>query len=174
MVVVPVAAAHAIAVPGRPGRILITQGMLSLLDADERRAVLAHERAHLRGRHHRLCAVAEFCAGLNPLLAPASSAIAFLVERSADEYAAEVTGSRELIARALAKAALAGMGAEPCGGLAFHGPGVIARIAALNAAPPRRAGMVSGGMLVLGLTTAAAAVQATVAFIELFGVLLPG
>ncbi len=42
----------AYAVPGRPGRIMASTGLLRALDAGERRAVLAHERSHLRHRHH--------------------------------------------------------------------------------------------------------------------------
>src|SRR5207253_2752793 len=43
---------HACAVPGRPGRIAVSRGLLQKLDAPERRALLAHERAHLVHRHH--------------------------------------------------------------------------------------------------------------------------
>ncbi|MGH4003927.1 MAG: M48 family metalloprotease [Pseudonocardiaceae bacterium] len=32
----------------------MTRGLLSMLDGDERRVVLAHERAHLQGKHHWL------------------------------------------------------------------------------------------------------------------------
>jgi Zn-dependent protease with chaperone function len=52
LAVVPVPQPHAFAVPGRPGRVLVTQGLLGLLDGPERRVVLAHERAHLAGWHH--------------------------------------------------------------------------------------------------------------------------
>ncbi|MGB9282365.1 MAG: M56 family metallopeptidase [Pseudonocardiaceae bacterium] len=162
---------HAFAVPGRPGRILITRGLLSVLDGDERRVVLAHERAHLQGRHHWLRAVTEVCAAVNPVLIPVRETVAFLVERCADEHAAAVTGSRELVARALAKAALAG----EAGGrvrdwptaLPFAGCGVSARVAALQSAPPRPEPLVPSSVLALGLATAIAAVQATIAFYQL-------
>jgi len=101
--VVPVAEPHAFAVPGRPGRVLVTQGLLALLDGKERRVVLAHERAHLTGRHSGLRAAAEVCAAINPMLVLVREAVAFLVERNADEHAATVSGSREVTARALAK-----------------------------------------------------------------------
>ncbi|MDQ4105303.1 MAG: M56 family peptidase, partial [Actinomycetota bacterium] len=64
---------------------------------DERRVVLAHERVHLYGRHHWLRAATEFCAAVNPLLIPVREAVAFLVERCADEHAATVTGSWSLV-----------------------------------------------------------------------------
>jgi Zn-dependent protease with chaperone function len=43
---------HAMAIPGglsHPGHILVSSGMLTALAADECAAMLAHERAHLRG-----------------------------------------------------------------------------------------------------------------------------
>ncbi|MGI8722561.1 MAG: M48 family metalloprotease, partial [Geodermatophilaceae bacterium] len=66
LVVAPIAHPHAFAVPARfgradysGGRILVTVGMLRALDAAERRALLAHERAHLICRHHRQRAIVE-------------------------------------------------------------------------------------------------------------------
>lgn len=171
LAVVSIAAPHAFAVPGRPGRILVTRGLLSALDGDERRVVLAHERAHLQGRHHWLRAATEVCAAVNPLLIPVREAVAYLVERSADEHAATVTGSRELVARALTKAALAGgfgsqMPVWPAP-LRFTGCGVSARVAALHSAPPRPEPLVPSSALALGVATAIAAVQATIAFYQL-------
>lgn len=167
LAVVPVADPHAFAVPGRPGRVLITQGLLSLLDGKERRVVLAHERAHLTGRHHWLRAAAEVCAAMNPLLVPVREALAFLLERNADEHAARVSGSREVTARALAKVALAESHRPAPSGLGFIACEVSARVAALHAAPPRPARLLPGGCLVLGVATAVAAVQATLAFYRL-------
>ena len=40
--------------PGRGSRIVLTTGAIDALDERQLRAVLAHERAHLRGRHHLL------------------------------------------------------------------------------------------------------------------------
>jgi beta-lactamase regulating signal transducer with metallopeptidase domain len=166
LAVVPVAAPHAFAVPGRPGRVLITQGLLELLDGKERRVVLAHERAHLAGRHHGLRAVAEAAAAVNPLLVPLREALAYLVERNADEHAASVTGSREVAARALARAALAESEWSP-GALGFFSYSVIERVAALQAGPPRPQRLMSGGLLLLGAGASVAAVQATLAFCRL-------
>jgi Zn-dependent protease with chaperone function len=102
---------HAVAVPGRAGRaghVLVTGGLLRLLDRPERAAVLAHERAHLRCRHHRTVAFGSAAAVVNPLLRPIADLIALLVERSADEEAAAAVGDRAVVARAIAKVALAG------------------------------------------------------------------
>ena len=40
--------------PGRGSRIVLSTAAIDALDAGQLRAVLAHERAHLRGRHHLL------------------------------------------------------------------------------------------------------------------------
>jgi Zn-dependent protease with chaperone function len=177
LAVVALDAPHAFAVPGHPGRILVTRGLLAVLDGDERRVVLAHERAHLRSRHHWLRAATEVCAAVNPVLIPVREAVAFLVERGADEHAAAVTGSRELVARALTKAALA---SEATGqvrlwpaALPFAGCGVSARVAALRSDPPRPEPLVPSSVLALGVTTAIAAVQATLAFYQLIYWLWP-
>jgi Zn-dependent protease with chaperone function len=177
LAVVALDAPHAFAVPGRPGRILVTRGLLSVLNGDERRVVLAHERAHLRCRHHWLRAATEVCAAVNPVLIPVRESVAFLVERSADEHAAAVTGSRELVARALAKAALAGGAAGRARiwpvALPFAGCGVSARVAALHSDPPRPEPLVPSSVLALGVATAIAAVQATIAFYQLIYWLWP-
>lgn len=176
LAVVAMDAPHAFAVPGKlgqPGRILVTRGLLSILDGDERRVVLAHERAHLMRRHHWLRAATEICAAVIPVLIPVRTAVAYLVERSADEHAAAVTGSRELVARALAKTALAGTHPGPPGALPFSGCDVSARVAALRTGPPRPDPLVPGGVLALGLTTNIAAAQATIAFFQLIYWLWP-
>jgi Zn-dependent protease with chaperone function len=177
LAVVSIAEPHAFAVPGRPGRILVTRGILTVLDADERRVVLAHERAHLHGRHHLLRAATEVCAAVNPLLIPVREAVAYLVERGADEHAATVTGSRELVARALTKTALASKftGRTPVwpAPLRFAGCGVSARVAALHSDPPRPEPLLPSSVLALGVATAVAAVQATIAFYELIYWLWP-
>ena len=177
LAVVSLSAPHAFAVPGRPGRILVTRGMLTALDGEERRVVLAHERAHLDGRHHWLRAVTDVCAAVNPVLIPVREAVAYLVERSADEHAATVTGSRELVARALTKAALASkstnrMPTWPVA-LRFTGCKISARVAALRSDPPRPEPLVPSSVLALGVATAVAAVQATIAFYQLIYWLWP-
>ncbi|WP_030443257.1 M48 family metalloprotease [Actinoplanes subtropicus] len=127
----------AVAVPGRPGEILLTTGMLRLLDADERRAVLAHERAHLAHHHHRAMLLVGGAAAINPLLRPAREAVTYLVERWADEEAASGMGDRELVARAVARAALATAGHRaPAPALGVHGGVIVRRVRALQGPPP--------------------------------------
>ncbi|HEY6424028.1 MAG TPA: M56 family metallopeptidase [Pseudonocardiaceae bacterium] len=139
---------YAVAVPGRPGRIVVASAMLRLLDADERRVVYAHERAHLIHSHHRWCAVAEAAAALNPLLGPGRDAVAFLVERWADEDAAQQVGSRGLVAQSLTRAALGAAEAQRCARLGFHQLAVTQRVLALRAHPaPQCIGVIAVAVL---------------------------
>ncbi|MET8563514.1 M56 family metallopeptidase [Streptomyces flaveolus] len=89
----------AYALPGRPPRIVITTAMLRSLDAHEREALFAHERAHNRGGHHYFLVAAELAAHCHPALRPVREVIGLAAERAADETAATV-GDRRVIARA--------------------------------------------------------------------------
>ncbi|MBM7774382.1 Zn-dependent protease with chaperone function [Actinokineospora baliensis] len=143
----------AFAVPGRPGRIVVTAGLSELLDDRQFRAVVAHERAHLDGGHHRLVWWARIAAVAHPLLRPVARQVEYLVERAADEAAAEVIGDREQVGRAIGHAALAASGSRaerPGGALMALGasPGIVPRrVAALFA--PGRGGRWSGVLLPL-------------------------
>jgi hypothetical protein len=97
--------AHAL--PGRPGRIVVSTSMLAVLRPAERRALLAHEQAHLDHRHHLFVAVIDVLAAANPLLRPLTGTIRFTTERWADEIAAGQVGDRAVVARAVGRAALA-------------------------------------------------------------------
>ncbi|MFJ4680041.1 M56 family metallopeptidase [Kitasatospora sp. NPDC088783] len=99
--------ADAYALPGRPPRIVATTGMLAALTPPERAALLAHERAHLTGRHHLLLAAAEYASACHPALRPLRPALGYHLERWADECAAAEVGDRALTARAIGRAALA-------------------------------------------------------------------
>ncbi|MFR9799460.1 M56 family metallopeptidase [Streptomyces sp. MS06] len=128
----------AFAVLGLPGRIVVSSGMLRLLDGPERQALLAHERAHLRYRHHLFSLLLHLTAAVNPLLRPLEKAGAFAVERWADEEAATSVGDRRVVARAIARAALASGRATHIALSATGGP-VPQRVQALLAPPRRRA-----------------------------------
>ncbi|WP_433191213.1 M56 family metallopeptidase [Actinoallomurus sp. CA-150999] len=93
--------------PGLPGRIVVSTGMLDALDPADREAMLAHERVHLACQHYAFVAVAHLAAAVNPLLRPVAAAVAYTVERWADERAATICGDRRQVARAVGKAALA-------------------------------------------------------------------
>jgi Zn-dependent protease with chaperone function len=141
LVVLEAPTAEAFAVPGLPGRIVVSTGMLAALDPAERDVLLAHERAHLRCHHYLFVAVTQLAAAANPLLRPVATAVTYTVERWADEHAAASCGDRRRVARAIGKAALA---AKHTGGLRRQVPaaamGVLGRLP-LRAAPgavPRR------------------------------------
>ncbi|MEV7598202.1 M48 family metalloprotease [Kitasatospora sp. NPDC089797] len=120
VLVVPGEEAEAFALPrhrGRAGRVVVTEGMLRALGPTERAVLLAHERAHLGGRHHLFSAVADLAAAVHPALARLGPALEFHLERWADEAAAAAVGDRRVAATAIARAALAGsVGTAGAGG----------------------------------------------------------
>lgn len=139
----------AFALPGTPGRIVVSRGMLRHLGDAEREALLAHERAHLRGRHHLFQSVWRLTAALNPLLRPVAVAGNFVLERWADEEAAERVGDRRVVAHAVGRAALASAGSSRPAALAATGGVVPQRVRALLAPPPARRSLplLAGGLL---------------------------
>ncbi|MEW2520006.1 M56 family metallopeptidase [Actinacidiphila alni] len=131
----------AYALPGRPGRIVVTTGMLRALGADEREALLAHERAHLAGRHHLFLAAFALARSCHPALRALRGPLSYALERWADEAAAAAVGDRRLAARAIGRAALASRPGAPRPHAALPattGP-VPRRVAALLTLPPTRA-----------------------------------
>src|SRR5262249_53687585 len=96
IVVVPGPAIEAYALPGRPGRMVVSGRLLDRLDSGRRAALIAHEQAHLAGRHHLFASVACLAAAANPMLLPVARSVEYTVERWADEHAAAVTGDRRL------------------------------------------------------------------------------
>ena len=128
--VVPQSTPTAFVLPGRPGRIVVSAGMLRALDVNERRVLLAHERSHLDRHHHRFIGLADLAASALPLLRPIQRHVRFTVERWADEDAASAVGDRRLVARALSRAAVASAPSSSAA-VAFGHLGVIARVEAL-------------------------------------------
>lgn len=129
----------AYALPGRPGRIVVSSGMLQALPAAEHGVLLAHERAHLAHRHHHYAALGQAACALNPLLRGLADHLSFALERWADEDAAQAVASRPLAARSLARAALAaaaGRRGGPATALALLHRKVTARVQALQGARP--------------------------------------
>jgi hypothetical protein len=118
---------------GHGGGVVVSTGMLAALAPDERRALLAHEQAHLRHRHDRFLVVGTLAAGLPPL-APAVKRLRHALERWADEDAAHVVGDRTVVARAVIRAALVSY-EEPAQALAILGADVPARVEALIRPP---------------------------------------
>ena len=155
---------QAFAIPGSggaPGRILVTSAMLSALEPAERRVLLAHERAHLTHRHALLSTAVALTAAADPLLVPVRTTVTFLVERWADEQAADVVGDRRTTARALARAALSAGRRAPACALTFADRAVTRRIAALQTGPLPHLWPLAATTLALGALPALGAVDAT-------------
>lgn len=149
----------AYALPGRPGRIVVTRSMLRSLTVPQRRLLIAHERAHLDHHHHVHVGVVAVAASLNPLLGRLRATQALCLERWADEVAA-CTAGRTATAGALTRAAaLSSNGSKrPVGALAAAATAVEIRVAALLAPPPRLRPylLASATLCALGAVVAAA------------------
>ena len=90
-------------VAGRQPTVILTTGAVQALDPGQLEAVLAHERAHLAGRHHRLLALARIgrqVLPFLPLMRDADEQVARLVELHADDAATRARDPR-LLATAL-------------------------------------------------------------------------
>jgi Zn-dependent protease with chaperone function len=153
----------AFALPAIRGRVVVSTGMLRMLPPEERRVLLAHERAHLGRGHHVYVQAAALAAAANPLLRPLAREVERGVERWADEVAAAEVGDRRLAARALARASLARAASRADGrpGLALPGAGpagVGARALALLQPPPRRRRWPAVALIAVTLVAAGGAV----------------
>ena len=90
--------------PGRGGRIVVTSRAMQLLDTVQLNAVLTHERAHQRGRHHILLGLVAALRRSAPrvrMFRYSELEIRRLVELIADDAAARSHG-RRTVAGALA------------------------------------------------------------------------
>lgn len=150
--------------PGRRRRIVITTAALAALTPDELTAALAHERAHLVGRHHLVLAAADSLAAALPripLLAASRVEIARLVEMLADDAASRRHHPRTVAAALVALASAT----APEETLAAGGPPALARVhRLLTPNAPLGRGRTSVGALlltaVLALPLGAAAMPA--------------
>jgi beta-lactamase regulating signal transducer with metallopeptidase domain len=156
LIVLPDTTNYAYAIPGWPGRIVTSSALLRALDPRQRRAVLAHEQAHLDAHHELYLIVAKFCASANPLLLTVPRAVRLACERWADESAASVVGDRRTVAVAIARA-----GTATTAGLmtfAAGGSDVPARVSALLSPPAgRRAWVIEAAISCAVIGAAAAA-----------------
>ena len=108
----------AYSIDGRPGYVVATEGLARCLTDRQQAAVIAHERAHLRARHHRILSACEvFAAALPrvPLLAAAPPAVETLIELVADRAAAKTTSadSMSTALRAVSSSATSGAPLSP-------------------------------------------------------------
>lgn len=100
----------ALSVPGRDRVIVISNSLYDGLSAEELRAVVEHERAHLRQRHSLLVQLAHLhrsCVPIFPSARAFERSVATLIELVADDAAVRTCG-RETTAAALS--AMGGLG----------------------------------------------------------------
>ncbi|MEU0052727.1 M56 family metallopeptidase [Streptomyces sp. NPDC006309] len=113
--------------PGRPGRVVVTSAALRSLTPAQLQAVLAHERAHLTGRHHLVSATGEAFARafrVLPLARTAREHMADLLEMVCDDHALRSASARTL-AEAMCEVAAGG---SPQSTFAAGGTAVLARL----------------------------------------------
>ena len=126
-------------VPGRPATIVLTTGALAVLGPAQLLAVLAHERAHLAGRHHLLITLGKAMrTGLPgvPLFARGAEEVARLTEMRADDVAARRNG-RDALLQALVAMGTGAPLSTPSAALAATGGVVSARVRRLLDPPGR-------------------------------------
>ncbi|WP_435176797.1 M56 family metallopeptidase [Actinacidiphila sp. bgisy145] len=152
--------ADAYALPGsfgQPGRIVVTSGMLRALDPAEREVLLAHERAHITGRHHLFLTVLALACACHPALRVLRTPLSYALERGADEAAATAVGDRKVAALAIGRAALAGHTAavRPHAALSATTGPVPMRVSALLTPRRARAPRALAALLAAALTLSA-------------------
>lgn len=154
----------AFSIGGRDAMVVLTAGLRARLSGPAVQAVLAHERAHVRGRHHAVVGTAEVLAGALPMVRLFAEAPAALREQV--ELAADLAAVRRCGPAAVRDAlvALTGAGA-PEQALAMARDAVDVRVRRLAAAvqpPAVPARLLRGGALgaavALGPLAAACAV----------------
>ena len=108
--------------------MVLTTGALQALSPDQLQAVLAHERAHLAGHHHRLLALARIgrrALPFLPLTREADVQVARLIELHADDAA---TRTSDPVPLAAALVVLATAAASPAPALAAAATDTVQRI----------------------------------------------
>lgn len=144
---------------GGRGIVVVSQGLLRVLTSAERRALLAHEQAHLDHHHHRYVWAARLAAAANPLVTPLARAVDVAVEKWADAESVRAVGDPGIVARAIGKAALAGSG-QPRVALGAGSAAVVERVRVLLDPLPGRSrtgGMWLGAAMTLSWVSVVAA-----------------
>lgn len=129
--------------PGGGGRIVISTATERELDHEQLGAVLAHERAHLRGRHHALVQITHVLSHALPLpsVRALHQEVSRLVELAADDEACRHFDRDALLTALLVLA----VQRTSTPGLAANGPTTVARALRLaEPLPQRRRGCRTG------------------------------
>lgn len=153
--------------PGGGGAMVLSAGLLELLDAGELAAVVEHERTHLRQRHDLV--LLPFAAWRDalpflPTARMAHEAVVLLVEMLADDGA-----KRRCSAAAVAAAITTVVGSPaPDGGLAVT-PGETAALRVRRLAEPQTAPSFALRVLVLGVSLLLVALPTVLLLVPAFG-----
>ena len=146
-------------------KVVVSAGALTALDDEELAASLAHEQGHIVRRHRFVLVFAEVCRALArfiPGTNRAAAALAYHLERDADEYAIAHRHDPLALASAICKAA----GGRPLGaptlGLAGR-DGLTARLALLAERDPRQGSGGARGLRVVAAMLAAMVIALTAA-----------
>ncbi|MFM9377955.1 M56 family metallopeptidase [Gordonia sp. VNK21] len=129
--VLDVAAPLAYCLPGLRSRVVLSEGVLARLDAEQLTAVIEHERAHLRARHDLVLEAFIALHAAFPRFVRSESALGavrLLVEALADDQAVRVTRP-SAVGRALVACADA---TAPHGAMAVGGPSTLTRVQRLG------------------------------------------
>jgi Zn-dependent protease with chaperone function len=136
--ILDVAQPLAYCLPGVRSRVVVSEGALNTLAANEMAAILTHERAHLRARHDLVLEMFTAVHAAFPRFvrsAHALHAVRLLIELLADDAAVRAAGPTPL-ARALVACA---SGHTPSGALAVGGATTVLRVRRLGGRPNSRA-----------------------------------
>ncbi len=150
---------YAVTMPGAAGLVVLSSGLVSVLDPVETRVVVAHEQAHARHRHDRYLLLGELVAAVLPPARWLTSRLRFSVERWADDEAAAACGDRRLVAHTIGKVALIAAPPAPIVlAASFVGLGEVERVRMLlepevrRVQVPYRAMLTTSGLLVAAFT----------------------
>lgn len=148
----------AFCLPGRNRNIIMTSTALAVLSRDELAAVIAHERAHLRGRHHLIVAVSQGLARAYPripVFAWGHEQVRRLVELAADDQACRHHRQSSVASAIL----LLADGHAPAATLALGGHATQLRLERLTTdSTPLRRRVLGSACLLLGAMLVAPAV----------------
>jgi hypothetical protein len=154
----PAAAAYYL--PGPAGCVVVSTGAVDALTEHELAAVLAHEHAHGRGRHHLVLAPFHALRRVLPIhpVTRAATQVELLIEMCADDRAARRHGPAPLTA-ALRRFHELGGHQSPAGTLAVADRAIALRIARLRVAPPPIGRPIRWAIAVAALAVAATPVS---------------
>ncbi len=170
VVIIEAAEPAAYCVAGRPPAIVVTSAAVAALDESQLAAVVAHERAHLDGRHAYVVAAVRGLATALPgvrLFANAATQICSLLEMCADDAAVRRHGRQPLLAGLLT---LSGAVA-PAHGLAAARVAVLVRAERLTD-PPEGLAQIRTRLTLSGAVAGMAATPMAIIALSLSGALI--